>query len=257
MSWVMKLADIHTPNSLANRLRARRFRIFESLVSAIPRPMRILDVGGTNAFWEQRGWADRDDVEITILNLSPEDRQHRNIIPVTGNATNLNQFEAGSFDVVFSNSVIEHLFTFENQRRMADEIRRVGKAFWVQTPNFWFPMEPHFQVMGWHWMPSAVRVAMLRRWKCGWLGPCSDAARARELVTEVRLMTAGELRTIFPGAQLIPERFGPFIKSWIVVDRFPAAAEQPTPHQLPTYSSGQPENSAIPNKSATAVLPKI
>lgn len=225
MSWIMKLADIYKANSMANRFRDRRFRIFESLVSAIPRPMRILDVGGTNAFWEQRGWADRDDVEITILNLCPEVQQHRNIIPLAGNATDLSQFESGSFDVAFSNSVIEHLFTFENQRRMAEEIRRAGKAFWVQTPNFWFPMEPHFQIMGWHWMPLAARIAMIRRRKCGWLGPCPDPVRARELVSEIRLMTSAELRMIFPGAQLIPERFGPFIKSWIVVDGFPASTQ--------------------------------
>jgi hypothetical protein len=63
---------------------------------------------------------------------------------------------------------------------------------------------------------------MLRRRKCGWLGPCHDADQARELVTEIRLMTSRELRTLFPGAQLIPERFGIFVKSWIAVDGFPA-----------------------------------
>lgn len=71
MFKVLKLANIDDPNSLANRMRSRRFRIFESLVKSVPRPMRILDVGGTNAFWEQRGWADRDDVQITLLNLAP------------------------------------------------------------------------------------------------------------------------------------------------------------------------------------------
>jgi hypothetical protein len=193
--------------------------------------MHILDVGGTNSFWEQRGWADRDEVQITLLNLFPQDKRHSNIMPVTGDAKDLSQFGTGSFDIVFSNSVIEHLFTLENQRQMAIEIRRVAKAFWVQTPNFWFPFEPHFHVLGWHWMPLDVRVALLRRWKFGWLGPCHNAAQARELVTEVRLMTSRELRTIFPGAQLIAERFGAFVKSWIAIDGFPATMEQTT-HRL-------------------------
>jgi hypothetical protein len=223
---VLELADLNNPNSLSNRMRSRRFRIFEALVKSVPRPMRILDVGGTNAFWEQRGWADRDDVQITLLNLAPQEKRHANITPLTGTATDLSQFSSSSFEIVFSNSVIEHLFTFENQRQMAKEIRRVAKAFWVQTPNFWFAMEPHFHVPGWHWMPLSVRVAMLRKWKCGWLGPCPDSAQARERVTEVRLMTSSELREIFPGAKLIPERFGVFVKSWIAIDGFLTATEQ-------------------------------
>jgi methyltransferase family protein len=218
---IRQLADASNPNSLSNRLRSRRFRLFESLVAHVVRPMRILDVGGTNAFWENRGWADRDDVEIVTLNLTAEEKRHKNITPTAGDATNLSQYAEYSFDVAFSNSVIQHLFTFENQRRMASEIRRVGKAYWVQTPNFWFPMEPHFHIPGWQWMPLELRVAMLRRWRCGWRGPCPDPLRAHELVSEVRLMTRKELKSVFPGAHLLAERFGGLVKSWIVVEGFP------------------------------------
>jgi hypothetical protein len=221
---IRQLADGANPNSLSNRLRSRRFKQFEALVTSLPRPLRILDVGGTNAFWEQRGWAGRGDVRIVTLNLMKEDQQYENIEPVAGDATNLSQFGDGSFDVVFSNSVIEHLFTYENQRRMAAEIRRVGKSFWVQTPNFWFPMEPHFHVPGWQWMPFGMRVAMLRRWACGWRGPCPDPVRARELVGEIRLMSEKELRAIFPGASLLRERFCGLVKSWIVISGFPNMA---------------------------------
>ncbi|WP_255695553.1 methyltransferase domain-containing protein [Rhodohalobacter sp. 614A] len=54
---------------------------------------------------------------------------------VQGDALDMHMFEDKSFDVVFSNSVIEHVGSFENQRRFADEVRRVGKAYWVQTPD--------------------------------------------------------------------------------------------------------------------------
>ena len=135
-----RLADSDKSTSFANRLRTRRFQQFESLVARLPRPIRILDVGGTNAFWENRDWHRRADVEILTLNLIAEPHQHANIKPLAGDATNLSEFADRSIDVVFSNSVIEHLFTFENQRRMASEVERVGKAFWVQTPNFWFPV---------------------------------------------------------------------------------------------------------------------
>lgn len=221
VTLIRRIANTDAPNSLANRLRTQRFRRFEALVADMPKPLRILDIGGTNQYWERRGWADREDAQITILNLAAEERRHNNIQPVTGDAMNLRQFSEKSFDVVFSNSVIEHLFTRANQSRMALEVQRVGKAFWVQTPNFWFPIEPHFHVPGWQWMSVGLRVAMLRRWTCGWVGPCPDPVKARELVEEVRLMTAKELREIFPGATLVPERLCGLVKSWTVVAGFP------------------------------------
>ena len=218
---IRQWADSADPNSLANRLRSRRFALFESLVSSLPKPIRILDIGGTNEFWENRGWGNRTDVQVVTLNLRVEPKLFSNIESVVGDATDLGRFQDASFDIAFSNSVIEHLFTFDNQRRMANEVRRVGKAYWVQTPNFWFPVEPHFHVLGWQWMPFGIRVSLIRRWKCGWRGPCADLEQARRLVREVRLMTDAELRQAFPDADLVPERFAGLVKSWIVIYGFP------------------------------------
>lgn len=218
---VRGLADDENPASFSNKLRAKRFRQFEVLAASLPRPLRILDVGGTNDFWEKRGWVGRRDVEIFSLNMVAEKQRHENVKPLAGNATDLAQFGDSSFDIAFSNSVIEHLFTLESQRRMAAEIQRVGKAFWVQTPNFWFPMEPHFQVPGWQWMPVDLRIAIIQRWRCGWRGPCADPAAARRLVEEVRLLSRNALQAIFPGATLIPERFCGLVKSWTAVGGFP------------------------------------
>lgn len=214
------LADSNEPSSFANKLRAKRFNKFESLAARIPRPLRILDVGGTNAFWENRGWHQRPDVQILTLNLVAEEQRHANIKPLAGDATDLAAFGDRSVDIVFSNSVIEHLFTLESQRRMASEIQRVGKAFWVQTPNFWFPVEPHFHFIGWQWLPVTVRTSIIRRRACGWRGPCPDPAGARRLVEEVRLLTRSELRTLFPSATLIAERFAGLVKSWTAVSGF-------------------------------------
>jgi len=179
-----------------------------------------LDIGGTNQFWENRGWANRQEVQITTLNLHAEPKIFSNIDPIVGDATDLHQFSDAHFDVAFSNSVIEHLFTLDNQKRMATEVGRVGKAYWIQTPNYWFPMEPHFHVPGWQWLPLGVRIAMLRRWRCGWRGPCPDPVRASELVREVRLMRKSELAELFVGGTIVPERFAGFVKSWIVIHGF-------------------------------------
>lgn len=218
--WKWKLIASDNPDSFANKLRSSRFRQFEALASRLPRPIKILDVGGRAAFWENRGWAGRDDIQIFSLNLEPEAARHTNVRSLVGDATNLSEFENGSFDIAFSNSVIEHLFTFENQRRMAAEMQRVGKAFWVQTPNFWFPVEPHFLVPGWQWMPEGVRVSLVRRRKCGWLGPYPEVSEARNAVREIRLLDKAELKAIFPNATLVPERFFGLVKSWTAVGGF-------------------------------------
>jgi Methyltransferase domain len=214
------LASSSEPTSFANKLRSKRFRKFEALTTSLPRPLCILDVGGTNAFWENRGWHERNDVEILTLNLSAEQQCHANIKPLAGDATNLSEFADQSIDIVFSNSVIEHLFTFENQKRMAVEVQRVGKAFWIQTPSFWFPIEPHFHFIGWQWLPISVRTALLQKRSCGWRGPCPDPIESRRQVEEVRLLSRAELQTLFPNATLIPESFCGLVKSYTAVSGF-------------------------------------
>jgi hypothetical protein len=196
--------------------------MFEQLAAAIPRPLRIIDIGGTNAFWSQRGWAGKDDVRIVTVNLHPESQQFSNIECRFGDATSLLGIGDGEFDVAFSNSVIEHLFTKEAQIMMAKEVRRVARAYWVQTPNFWFPMEPHFHIPGWQWMPVCVRVALLRRRRCGWRGPIEDPQRAREAVAEVRLLTGSEMRELFPGATIWREKLCGMTKSWVAYSGFPS-----------------------------------
>lgn len=220
---LQRLADDTSPGSLSHRLRERRFRLFDQLVGGLPRPLSIVDVGGTNRYWEQRGWAGRDDIEITLVNLEAEPRRHANIHPTAGDATDLSQHADGAFDVAFSNSVIEHLFTFENQSRMAAEMRRVARAHWVQTPNFWFPVEPHFLVPVWHWLPEDARVAVLRRRGVGWAGRCPDAEYARRIVQEHRLMRRQELARLFPDSTIVPERIGGIVKSWTALGGFAPA----------------------------------
>jgi hypothetical protein len=223
------MADGYDPGSFSNRMRERRFKLFEELGTALPRPLRILDIGGTNAFWEQRGWAGRDDVQITLVNLKTEPRKHANIHPTVGDATNLAEHADGAFDIAFSNSVIEHLFELEAQAAMAREVQRVARAFWVQTPNFWFPMEPHFLVPGWHWMPERARIALIRRRACGWRGPCPDPDVAARTVREIRLLTRRQLRRLFPGATVHSERIAGLPKSFVVYGGFPAERHEPAP----------------------------
>lgn len=216
MLTLRRSANPQRTNSLSFRMRRRRFKLFERLAETLPRPLHLLDIGGTPSFWELQGWHERSDVQITLINIAPKISRHPNIESRLGDATDLADFADDSFDIAFSNSVIEHVFTLDNQSAMASEIQRVARNYFVQTPNYWFPMEPHFHIPGWQWMPRSIRVALLRRWRCGWRGPCPDRERASELVDEVRLMTRSELEQLFPGATIVAEKFAGLVKSWIV-----------------------------------------
>lgn len=213
-------ADVGNPNSLANKMRNRRFALFDYLLDGLQKPVRIVDVGGTEAFWEQRGWAGRSDVDITAINHEGQPQRYRNLRTLKGDACNLWEYQDQAFDVAFSNSVIEHLFSFDHQIEMATEILRVAKAHWIQTPDFWFPMEPHFHVLGWHWLPRNVRVALIRKRQFGWRGPCPNLGLAQAAVDEVRLLSCSEMQVLFPDAQIWRERYFGLSKSIVAYAGF-------------------------------------
>jgi len=135
-----KIADFEKEGSLALKVRKQRFQIFKDLIDALPRPLRILDVGGTEVFWEIMGFAGCHDFEIVILNIIDYLKtSYDNLTYVKGDARDLSPFKDNEFDVVFSNSVIEHVGSYQDQEKMALEIQRVGKVFFVQTPNYYSP----------------------------------------------------------------------------------------------------------------------
>lgn len=206
-------------SKLSNNFRNRRFSMFMGLIKELPTPVRIIDIGGTEEFWTSRGMADNSDFDIVAINLEATETAAQNIKVVAGDATSL-EFGDNSFDVAFSNSVIEHLFTYENQRAMAREILRVAPRHWVQTPSYWCPMEPHFHFIGWHWLPRSARISLLRKRRFGWRGPEPDKEKAAKLVDEVRIMTKLELQKCFPGSSIFTERYAMLPKSYVAFGGF-------------------------------------
>jgi len=212
---LFRLADNRRADSLANRFRRRRFRFFESLLEPLAKPVRILDVGGTEGFWRHMNAVGDPRWEVTLLNLTSDHADVRGMTAVAGDARDLSQFAAGEFDVVFSNSVIEHLRNEADQRRMAREVRRVGTRYFVQTPNRYFPVEPHFLFPGFQFLPVSARVALVRRFALGYHDAIPDPEAARRAVTEIRLLGAGELGDLFPGARIYRERVLGLTKSLV------------------------------------------
>lgn len=220
------LADGRRPGSAADRFRQRRFARFRELVDALPRPVRILDVGGTTSFWERLGYAGVDGIEVVLLNLMEQDVPHANLTSAVGDAADLSEFADDEFDVVVSNSVIEHLPTLELQSRMASGVRRVGRRLYLQTPNRYFPLEPHFLFPFFGVLPIRVRAFLLQRMDLGWHPRRPDPAEALADVRSVRLMTGGEMRRLFPDARFENERFLLFTKSFIVLEGWGPSGDQ-------------------------------
>jgi len=201
------------------RFRRDRMATFEQTFSLTPQT-RILDVGGTALNWSLIPTKPR----IILLNL-PTDGE----ADVVGDGRCL-PFPDASFDIVFSNSVIEHIASSDDQQRFADEIRRTGRNYWVQTPDRRFPVEPHLVTPFLHWLPKMLRVAIARRFTIWALleRPSPDRWEfyIRHCAEEVRLLDARELQAMFPDARIIRERFFGLSKSLIAV-RTTAAAGAP------------------------------
>lgn len=210
-------ADFQNKQSFAYRARRKRLAHLLEVIDAAPKPLRILDVGGTDSFWKTMDLADREDLQFTVLNIFPAETPDERFQWIVGDARDLSQFGDGSFDLVFSNSVIEHVGGFADQQRMADEIRRVGLRYFVQTPNRYFPIEPHFLFPGFQFLPERTKVFLLKRFQLGWFPKAKTDEEAVRFAREITLLSRKEFASLFPDAHMIDERVAGLVKSFMAV----------------------------------------
>lgn len=197
--------------------RQKRLAQFEERIHPSPYDT-MLDVGGTTVMWEE---AEIPVAQVHVLNLDPQWIQREKattlpILPVVANALTLPTVD-GEYDIVFSNSVIEHVGTWENQIRFAAEVRRAGKRLWIQTPAREFFIEPHYLTLFVHWFPKSVQRGVLRYFSLwGWLKQPSPA-KVAATVDEIRLLTRAEVKVLFPDCDILEEKLWGMTKSYIAV----------------------------------------
>jgi SAM-dependent methyltransferase len=213
MNLIKKVADNANQKSWSHQFRSKRFELFLSFINELPRPLRILDIGGTLAFWKAMGF-NEEQVSITLLNLTEQPVSGDHFLSVAGDATQLN-FPNQSFDIVFSNSVIEHLFSKENQIKMAAEVQRVGKYYFIQTPNYWFPLEPHWLFPFFQFLPFSFRVWLTQYFSLGHIPKCTSKEAAQLQVREIQLLTKAQLQSLFPTATIYAEPLLIWNKSFV------------------------------------------
>jgi hypothetical protein len=163
---------------------------------------------------------------------------------VAGDACDLpDELRHERFDLVFSNSVIEHVGGHTRRVAFADSVHALGEHHWIQTPNRYFPIEPHMLFPGAQFLPAGVRARVIRRWPVGhirramsygdWPGPsragevfpAETGAALGEVpvyhtmrgVLSIELLTAAELGFYFPGSTIVRERLAGVSKSLIAV----------------------------------------
>lgn len=190
------------------RWRENRYQLFLDACSVHPSD-RIVDVGaGWGAALERFNMTN----PIVAVDLSPQPSEwlsSENVSVVQGDGTAL-PFADGEFDVAFSNSCIEHVPP-HLQGKFASEIQRVADRYFVQTPNRYFPIEPHYQLPLFQFLPRRARMALNRRFSLGFQGKGGWE--------EITLLSSRDLRRMFPDAEIRRERVLGLTKSLIAVRR--------------------------------------
>ncbi|MBO4887875.1 MAG: methyltransferase domain-containing protein [Firmicutes bacterium] len=219
-SWIYHQSDSQTDNSISYRLRRKRMEKYLSFykstvmeeVRSENRRVEILDLGGEEKFWHACDRYIIDTSNITMLNL--EDRQadssSESMKSIVGDATDLSVYADQSVDLVFSNSVIEHVGDLSKMKAMADEAMRVGKHIYIQTPNKFFPIEPHFMMLFVQFLPKKLRVkAVAKKWNL-------SREEAISQVNGTELLSLRTLKKLFPGCKVSREYFFGMTKSFSV-----------------------------------------
>lgn len=199
-----------------NRFRRARLATFLKVLDRAPsgKTIRILDVGGTPSYWRAMAdlWSDRD-LHFTIVNLDTPSSDDGPFSIRQGDACDLKEFADNHFDVVHSNSVIEHVGHWAEMSAMAREVRRLAPTYYLQTPYFWFPIEPHYRTAFFQWLPETTRAKMLCARARGFRGPAKSIDEAMRDIQTVNLLSKSQMRELFPDARIVDERLLGLTKS--------------------------------------------
>lgn len=202
------------PDSWGARRRSRRWLWLTDTFPDLAE-MSVIDLGGRVDTWQRAPVRAK---HVHVVNLEPRPAQ----LPAWAEADHADAcalpeaIAKRRYDLVFSNSVIEHVGGHERRLRFADAVRILAGAYWVQTPYRYFPVEPHWVAPGLQFLPVAARTTVAHRWPLGHT-PARDRAEAMESVMWTELLDRTQMRFYFPDATLRAERVLGLTKSLIAV----------------------------------------
>lgn len=211
---------VDSPSSVGAKRRARRAAWLSDTFPDLAE-MNVLDLGGRVESWAT---VPVRPAHVHVVNLEPLPTE----LPDWAEADHADACELPRrildrrYDLVFSNSVLEHVGGYERRRRMAEAIRELAPAYWVQTPYRYFPVEPHWVAPAMQFLPVSARVVVARKWPLAYTpGKSYEAAMRQVLTTE--LIGRAELRYLFPDAGIRNERLLGLTKSLIAIRKSSSA----------------------------------
>ena len=214
------LVNHHKKNSFVNQFRQKRFELLKNRIEKLIQKdhFKILDIGGDIQYWKNIGWQ-HPACKIHLLNLYeskvPENETDQFSSSV-GNGLSL-EYKKGEVDLIFSNSVIEHVGSYENQQIFAGEVRRVSDKYIVQTPSIWFPLEPHSLIPLFQFLPHSIRALLIMTFNINYF-PKAKTYKAAIIVSHSTLMfTHKRFKQLFPEAEIQVERFLGIPKSYTAI----------------------------------------
>lgn len=212
--------------SIGSKFRANRITPLLNMIEAVFNEhgsVNILDIGGTDKYWNivPRQYLDARNVHITIVNL-PRSAMSKDYGPFKffeADGCDLARFADKSFHIAHSNSVVEHVGDWERMVQFAKELSRVSQQYFVQTPNFWFPIEPHCMTPCFHWFPKPSRIWLVSHFELGHWRKAESIDEAARIVESARLLDKAMLQELFKDAHVLTERFFGLPKSLIAVKK--------------------------------------
>jgi hypothetical protein len=207
---------VDAPGSLGERLRTARWERFRRLFPGIA-DMTVVDLGGTADMWLRAPLRPR---RVHLVNLEP----HPAGLPDWISAENADVTDPavaaglGTYDLVFSNSTIEHVGGYSQRRRFAAAVEQLAPLHWVQTPYRYFPVEPHWLFPGMQFLPVAARARIALSWPLAH-SRARTADEARSAVQWTELIGVTELRSYFPDSEVVHEKVAGLTKSIVAVRR--------------------------------------
>jgi len=223
------ISDYDNPNSLGSKFRLKRTAQLLLLMEKCFKRyghVNVLDIGGRANYWDiiPDNLFHKMKMSVTMVNTQSEldvstvkNSKSKHFVEIIGNGCSLPHLKSNSFQIVHSNSVIEHVGEWKQMKKMAKEITRLAPFHYVQTPAYWFPIEPHFMTPFFHWLPEPLRVSLLMKFNLGHMSRQHTTSDAVEVVQSAHLLDEKMMQSLFPDSQIKKEKCLFMTKSLIAI----------------------------------------